>query len=305
MKVLILDEDYRQYQQLLLAQGVAADAGCDPTVFPADYDALLAQPDLAAQYLEQGGQTPWVQSTWAGVDALVTAAGAAGVVVTGVKDIFGPQMAEYVFGYLLSDVRSLPFFRAQQDSRCWSPVPPKTLTGKTMSVLGTGTIGAHVAGVAQSFGMETRGVSRSGQRHKNFDVVGSADEILNVLAGTDVLINTLPGTEQTRGILNASLLDVLSTDATLFNLGRGNALCEDGLRNWLKAHERASAVLDVFAAEPLASDHWLWQHPQISITPHISAFSFPGDVVKLFMENLRLRSRGDDLEHVIDLDLGY
>ena len=88
MKVLILDEDYRQYQQLLLAQGVAADAGCDPTVFPADYDALLAQPDLAAQYLEQGGQTPWVQSTWAGVDTLVTAAGAAGVVVTGVKDIF-------------------------------------------------------------------------------------------------------------------------------------------------------------------------------------------------------------------------
>jgi len=305
MKILVLDEDCHQYQALLAAAGVSADAGHDPNQFSSGYDALLAQPDLAARYLESGGQVPWIQSTWAGVDALVGAARSAGVTVTGLKDIFGPQMAEYVFAFLLSEARSLAFFRAQQETGSWSPRAPLSLAGKTMSVLGTGTIGAHVAGVAKSFGMETRGVSRSGRLVENFDSVGPADEILNTLAGTDVLINTLPGTEQTRGILNGSLMDVLSADATLFNLGRGSALCEAELLTWLESNERASAVLDVFAAEPLPVDHWLWQHPQVSITPHISAVSFPGDVVKLFLENLQRRRLGNKLAYVVDLELGY
>lgn len=305
MKVLVLDEDCHQYQALLAAAGVSVDAGYDPDQFSSGYDALLAQPDLAARYLENGGQVPWVQSTWAGVDALVGAARSAGVTVTGLKNIFGPQMAEYVFAFLLSESRSLAFFRTQQDAVSWSPRPPKSLAGKTMSVLGTGTIGAHVAGVAKSFGMETRGVSRSGRLVENFDTVGRADEILNTLAGTDVLINTLPGTEQTRGILNGALMGVLSADATLFNLGRGNALCEGELRAWLESHERASAVLDVFAVEPLPADHWLWKHPQVSITPHVSAVSFPEDVVRVFMENLQRRRVGNKLAHVVDLKLGY
>ncbi len=305
IKLLILDEEYRQYQAILSARGLAADAGCDPNAFPDNYDVLLAQPDMAARYLKNGSRVTWIQSTWAGVDALVPAARSAGVMVTGLKGIFGSQMAEYVFAYLLSETRSLAFFRAQQGSESWSPRPPETLAGKTMSVLGTGTIGTHVAGVAKSFGMETRGVSRSGKLVENFDVVGSVDEMTAVLAGTDVLINTLPGTELTRGILSASLLGTLSADAILFNLGRGNALSEDGLRAWLEANEHARAVLDVFATEPLPPGHWLWQHPQVSVTPHISAVSFPEDVAKQFLENLQRRDAGDVMKYRIDLELGY
>ena len=305
MKVLILDEDYHQYQSLLRAANVAADAALDPAEFSGAYDVLLAQPDLAAQYLQLGGEASWIQSTWAGVDALVNEARSSGVVVTGLKSVFGPQMAEYVFGFLLSQARSLAYFREQQDAGCWAPRPPQMLAGRSLSILGTGTIGAHVAGIAKSFAMETRGVSRSGHRVENFDTVGPTGKIVQVVSGTDVLINTLPGTEQTRGIIDAELLGSLSPNATLFNLGRGSALCEDGLHSWLDANECASAVLDVFAVEPLPRDHWLWRHPQVSITPHISAVSFPVDVVQLFLTNLRRWKLDEPLEHVIDLERGY
>ena len=305
MKLLVLDEDYRQYQKLLAAAGLTADAGADPANFRASYDVLLAQPDLAARYLRQGGQVPWIQSTWAGVDALVAEARSAGATVTGLKGIFGPQMAEYVFAYLLTEARSIALFRSQQEAASWVPRYPKTLVGKTMSILGTGTIGAHIASVAKSFGMQTLGISRSGQPVENFDAVGSVDEMLEMLTGSDVLVNALPGTAQTRGILNGELLNVLSPDATLFNLGRGAALCEQGLRAWLENHNSARAVLDVFAEEPLPADHWLWQNAQVSITPHISAVSFPDDVISVFLDNFQRRQQGNNLAHVVDLESGY
>ncbi|MEP5569608.1 MAG: NAD(P)-dependent oxidoreductase [Halioglobus sp.] len=305
MNVLILDEDYHQYQQLLAAAGITADAGANPVDFGDGYDVLLAQPDLAARYLRQGGKVPWIQSTWAGVDALVVEARSAGVLVTGLKNIFGPQMAEYVFAYLLSEARSLTFFRMQQEANSWSPRPPKTLAGKSMGILGTGTIGGHVASVAKSFGMQTVGISRSGAPVEYFDRVGPSGDMLELLRGSDVLVNTLPGTEQTQGVLSGKLLNVLAVDATVFNLGRGHALREDELRDWLEAHNNASAVLDVFAEEPLPADHWLWQHSQVSITPHISAVSFADDVVRAFLANFERRRQGINLTHVVDLESGY
>lgn len=305
MRILVLDEDYRQYQALLSAVAVMSDAGSDPDAFSGDYDVLLAQPNLAAGYLQRGHGVSWIQSTWAGIDGLVPAVQSNNTVVTGVKDVFGPQMAEYVFAFLLQKTRALPRFSEQQSKGIWLQQAPGSLVGKTMLVLGAGTIGAHIAGVAKAFGMKTLGVSRSGQPAESFDHVLAVSELSTVVAQANVLINTLPGTEQTRGIIDGPLLQGLPADATVFNLGRGDALCEAALRVWLDAHEEASAVLDVFAVEPLSTDHWMWRHPQISITPHIAAVSFPQDVIRIFLDNLRRWQDGLTLAYVIDPKRGY
>lgn len=305
LRILVLDEDFAEYQQLLAEAGVAVDAAADPTTFTGSYDVLLAQPDLASDYLEQGGVVPWIQSTWAGIDRLVPAAKARNLLVTGVKDIFGPQMAEYVFAFLLQQSRSLDYFRETQACHQWSPRRPQSLAGQTMTILGTGTIGSHIAEVARAFGMETRGVSRSARPVAAFDHVYPMMEVMAAASGTQVLINTLPSTALTREVLSAPLLEVLASNATLFNLGRGDALCEASLKAWLDSRPRSRAVLDVFRNEPLSADHWLWGHPRVRVTPHVAAVSFPEDVVTIFLDNLAHWRKGEPLRYVVDLQRGY
>ena len=305
MKLLVLDEDYREYCQLLSAAGVAADGGDDPHSCDGDYEVLLAQPELAAAYLGRGGQVAWIQSTWAGVDKLAPIARGHELQVTGVKGIFGQQMAEYVFAFLLGQSRSLAYFRQQQVEELWSPRRPTPLAGSTMLVLGTGTIGSHIAGVARALGMRTRGVSRSGTAVSQFDKVWTMDELTAAAETVDVLVNTLPSTEQTRGLIDQALLAQLAESATVFNVGRGDALCEDSLQQWLQVRPTASAVLDVFSSEPLAQGHWMWQHPRVHVTPHVAAVSLPADVTAIFLDNLERYRRGEDLRFLINLAQGY
>ncbi len=82
----------------------------------------------------------WVQSTWAGVTPLL-ALGRRDFVLTGVKDTFGPQMAEYVLGYLLARELRLLERREHQLRRDWWPAESGTLRGKTLGIMGTGSIG--------------------------------------------------------------------------------------------------------------------------------------------------------------------
>ena len=305
VRVVVLDEDFAEYQQLLAQAGVPAEAGDDPAAVSASCDVLLAQPDLASAYLELGGEVPWIQSTWAGIDKLIPTARGSKLVVTGVKEVFGPQMAEYVFAFLLQESRSLEFYRCEQSLRQWSPRRPQSLAGQAMTILGTGTIGSHIAAVARTFGIETRGVSRSAKAVATFDSVYSMDHIVEAGSGAQVLVNTLPATPETRGVLRTALLDALDASATLFNIGRGDALCESSLRGWLDRRPESMAVLDVFDSEPLPEDHWMWQHAGVRITPHVAAVSFPEDLVKIFLDNLLRSQRNAPLRYVIDLERGY
>lgn len=303
--VLVLDEDFAEYQQLLTKAGVPADGGADPAAFGGGYDVLLAQPELAAAYLAQGGEVQWIQSTWAGVDELVPVARDRNLVVTGIKDVFGPQMAEYVFAFLLQQSRSLEYFRAEQSQARWSPKRPHLLRGQAMTILGTGTIGCHLAEVAGAFGMQTRGVSRSGRQVSAFDQVYSSLDRVRAVTGAQVLVNTLPSTPDTRAVLDSRLLNAMAPAAWLFNLGRGDAVCESSLKDWLDHRSQSIAVLDVFSAEPLPADHWLWGHPRVRVTPHVAAVSFPADVVDIFLGNLQRWQSGEPLCFAIDLKRGY
>ena len=305
MRVLVLDEDFAEYQVLLGEAGIAAEAGQDPAAFKGPVDVLLAQPALAAQYLAAGNRVQWIQSTWAGIDALMPAARDSDAVITGVKGIFGQQMAEYVLAYLLAKSRSLAFYQREQAGQRWSPRRPGSLAGLSMAILGTGTIGRHIAGVAASFGMTLLGVSRSGQVLAEFDRVWPVAERLTAVAGAQVLVNTLPSTSGTRGLIDRSLLDALAPDATVFNLGRGDALCEPDLKDWLEDRLQSRAGLDVFACEPLPEGHWLWSHPRVQVTPHVAAVSFPVDVAAIFLDNLQRWQQGQVLRHVVDPQRGY
>jgi len=149
-----------------------------------------------------------------------------------------------------------------QRSPVFSLVEPEfeELSGRTLTVVGAGTIGRGVAAVAEAFGMEVRLItSRS-----------SAAELEAALRQADVISLHAPLTPATRGLLNAERLGWLKPSAVLVNLGRGGLIELPALVEALKQGALAGAALDVLDHEPPGVElEALKEVPNLILTPHI------------------------------------
>ena len=91
----------------------------------------------------------------------------------------------------------------------------------------------------------------------------------------------------------------------LINVGRGATVDEGALIAALESGRLGGAVLDVFEQEPLPPDHALWALPNVLITSHTAAVSFPQQIVPIFVENYRRWAAGAPLHYVVDFEKGY
>lgn len=303
--VLILARDAPAYLERLAQLPARAFTGVEAAIAAyAEEPILLAEPGLAAAALAHMPQVQWVQSTWAGVVPLLPAA-ERGVQVTGVKGVFGPAMAEYCLARILAHAQDLAGREAAARARRWDRRPPASLKGLRLGIMGTGSIGAHVARVASAFGMELIGLSRSGRPSEPFAKVHAPRELPAFAAELDYLIAALPHTPATAGLLDAEALALLPPRCYLINVGRGSLIDERALAEALRAGRLAGAALDVFEREPLPADHFLWTAPRLSITAHIAALSQPADIAALFMANYRRYCAAEPLAHRVDPTRGY
>jgi phosphoglycerate dehydrogenase-like enzyme len=135
--------------------------------------------------------------------------------------------------------------------------------------------------------------------------VYTADNLEGFLKGLDYVVLTLPATPQTRHLINTVSLKLMKRSAVLINIGRGNSINEADLIEALRNGVIGGAVLDVFEREPLANDSALWSFPNVYITPHTSAISFPDEIAQVFVENYQRFLRHEPLMHVVDFELGY
>lgn len=272
----------------------------------ASVDVCLARPDLLDEHLAHLPRLAWVQSTWAGIGPLLPVmARHPGLRVTGVKGIFGPLMAEYVFGWLAALERRLPDYLIQQEQGRWAPLPMRGLAGRRMTLFGLGSIGRHLASVAPAFGMTVVGVSRQGAPVAGVDAVHAVDDRLAAVAGSDYLVSVMPDTPATRGLIDAEVLAALAPGAILVNAGRGSAIDDDALVDAVRRGAVRAAVLDVFRTEPLPEAHPFWRTPGIHVTPHVSAPTRPEDIARLFAANLARWRAGEPLEGRVDPARGY
>lgn len=266
----------------------------------------LAEPKLAAPLLPHAKNLQWLQSSFAGIDALITPRSRKDYLLTNIKGIFGPLMSEYLFGYLLAHIRGHRFYaNAQQQQRWQVQSHHDSLAGKKLLLLGAGSIAQHLALTAQHFGMTVVGINRSGKKPRGFDTIARINELAAQLAQADVIANVLPSTQETRNLLDKHMLACLKPQAILFNLGRGDALDLDALNLQLQANPQQQAILDVFVQEPLCATHPIWQRENAIITPHISAPSQPEQIVDIFSQNYRKFIAGESLAHKIDFDQHY
>jgi len=287
---------------------------------PADCDIALGEPSRIRDALPNLPNLRWVQSIWAGVEPLLDASLRRDYMLTNARGVFGELMSEFVFGYLLLHEKKM-FERYQaQRSRKWEDSDGGMLRGKTLGLLGVGSIGAHLASTAKHFGMTVRGYTRESEASTYIDEYYHPSPLPSTLTGTrprgrgglvdfasglDYLVCVLPKTSDTNKIVDANLLNALPPHAIFINVGRGNAVDESALIEALNQNKIAGAVLDVFEQEPLPEDHPFWETPNLLLTFHTAAISYPEEIVKLFIENYLLYVKGQPLKYQVDFERGY
>ena len=310
-KVLILSKKVDEYRELVEEarlpdlELVATSDTAEALATGADCEIVFGEPSLIPDVLPELTSLRWVQAMWAGVEPLLDPSLRRDYTLTNARGIFGRLMSEYVFGYLLMhELRVWQHHQSQLEHR-WEPAATGTLRGKTIGLLGVGSIGAHLAGTAKHLGMTVRGYTRASETCPDVDTYYHGENLLSFVTGLDYLVSVLPNTSDTRRIVGKSVFDVLPPHAIFVNVGRGSAVDESALVDALKAKQIAGAVLDVFEKEPLPEDSPLWDLPNVYITYHTSARTIPTDMMSVFVENYMRFVRGETLKYIVDFKLGY
>lgn len=269
-----------------------------------DETVLFGNPDMIAAVISKMPTVDWVQSSWAGNTPLMKI-DRRDYVLTGIKDVFGPQMSEYVIGYLLAHELKIVERLKEQQEKNWFQDHSGMLQGKCIGIMGAGSIGQHIAKTAKCFDMTVKGLSRSGTGKEGFDNVLPTDRLHDFLKDCDYVVSTLPQTDETDNLLDAAALKVLPAHAYFINVGRGNVVDDDALVDALNNGRLAGAALDVFDEEPVPDGSALWDAANLSITAHVAAVSYTSLIVPIFIDNYRRYVNQQPLKHAIDFDAGY
>ncbi|MEO7760508.1 MAG: glyoxylate/hydroxypyruvate reductase A [Casimicrobiaceae bacterium] len=214
-------------------------------------------------------------------------------------------LAQYVLLMALRQVRGMQRFEAQQRAHDWTRQRPPDPFTVTAGVLGMGEVGRTVAKALQVAGFNVCGWSRTPKHMPGVSMSHGHDGLQTCLRQSHYLVCTLPLTAQTLGILDRNTLALLPRGAYVINVARGGHLVEPDLIALLDSGHLAGAALDVQQIEPLPAESPLWDHPAITITPHIAAQASVASVATQFAENWKRLRASLPLVNVIDRDRGY
>jgi phosphoglycerate dehydrogenase-like enzyme len=281
----------------------------------ADADAAFAL-NLGKEAVAHATQLRWVHASGHAVGHFPLAELAVRhVIVTNSRGIQSVPIAEHVMACLLALARRLPRTLRDQQDRAWRPneltgdASPWLLSGRTIGVIGVGTLGEAIAVRAKAFGMRVMGMRRDPARQTpaGFDVVVGPAERNRFLAASDVIVVAAPLTAETNRLLDAGAIAAMKGGAIVINVARGQLIDEEALADALESGRLGGAALDVFTTEPLPPSSRFWSLPNVMVTPHTSGFRTGhfDAVIDLFAENLRRYERGAGLLNVVDLTIGY
>lgn len=266
--------------------------------------AIVANPD-PAQLLTLPN-LKWVHSLWAGVERMVTELVSPPFdIVRMIDPQLGEVMAEAVLAWTLYLHREMPEYARQQQQRQWHQRRYCPAQQRQIGVLGLGELGRKSAQQLQGNGFSVMGWSRSPKAIDGIPTFHGEEGLTELLKGSHILICLLPLTEATRGLINAERLSYLPAGAALINFARGPIVDTNDLINALDRGHLRHAVLDVFDQEPLPPESALWQHPNITVLPHISAPTNPDTAAAIVASNIRRYREHGEMPVTVDLSRGY
>jgi len=253
---------------------VTADTPAASLEAAADADGVIGWrvPD---EWLTAGDGLRWVQALSAGVDFLpVDRFEAEGVALTNAAGVHAEPIAEQTLAYMLNFERELVEIRRHQDRGVWERPRGGELRGKTLGIIGVGAIGSRVAELGTALGMETLGTKRdTSETPDGVDELLPADEYHEVLGRSDYVVLACPLTDETEGMIGRPEFRLLSEDAVVINVARGEVVDQDALVRALQYRTIRGAALDVFEEEPLPAESPLWDLSNVIVTPHMAGTS--------------------------------
>ena len=269
---------------------------------------------LTPVFLQDASELRWAQSWSAGVDRYITIPELMArdeVVLTNMKGMYGPVIAEHVFAMMLSRTRNLPHYLDADRRGAWDRGPRDALgalQGGTMLVIGLGGIGSEIGMRAHAFNMRVLGTVRTARPAPSYvDELGTAADLERFLPQADVVVLAVPLTDETRGMIDRETISLMKEGAWLVNIARGAVVETEALVEALDSGKIGAAFLDVTDPEPLPEGHALWGRDNVLITPHVAARAqLSGDRAEaLALENFRRFSSGLRLLNVVDRAAGY
>jgi len=280
-----------------------------------DADAMVGG-QLTPELFKLAKRLRWLHISSAGVEQHGTQIGLfpalidSDVVVTNAKNVYGPQIADHAFAFLLALTRRLNVTLPRQHLEEWPPgrTGMFELDGKTALIIGVGGIGSQIAQRAHGFGMKVIGVDIRDIPPSNYvQRVVPPDMLDAVLPEADVVFVAVPHTKKSEGMMGAREFELMKKGSYFIAVSRGKIYDHAALVKALDSQQLAGAGLDATEPEPLPKGHPLWKFPNVVITPHTSGGSdnLQARLDHLVKENIRRFGAGLPLLNVVDKKEGF
>jgi len=250
----------------------------------------------------------WVQTTTAGVEGWLARPDLTdALLLSAAKGVHRVQMPENILAALFHIAKPIVSAAFDQVSSTWTRRTSEPLAGKTLAILGLGTIGAELARKADALEIRVTGLRRVPEPVDHVAAVFGPGEVDRMLGEADFVLNLLPVTPETLDFMNADRFWAMRPDAWFLNFGRGATVVDEALIAAVTEGTIAGAVLDVFRQEPLPPEHPFWTTPGISVWPHVGGLHPNRDaiVAELVVENTARYLDGRPLLHLVDRARGY
>lgn len=290
-----------------LAAGLA-EAGLDGRIememTPETVDYIVYSPGSDLQDFTPYTRARAVLNLWAGVERTVTNPTLKIPFTRMVDPAMTAHMSEWVSAHVMRYHVGMDADIVNPD-HVWKPRVPPLAAERPVCILGLGELGTAAARMLAGLGFDVSGWSRSPKEIEGIRCHHGDAGFETALRGGQIFVTLLPDTPATENIIDARTLALMPKGAFLINPGRGPLIDDDALLSALDAGHIAGATLDVFRTEPLPGDHPYWDHPRVTVTPHIAAHTRPATAARVVTENIRRSEAGEPLLHQVNMGRGY
>lgn len=244
---------------------------------PCEYEwveGIIGNGIFLSHPIEQFTSLRYIQLTSAGFDRVpMDYVKAHGIEIHNARGVYSIPMAEFALCGVLQLYKQSRYFHDNQKDHKWEKHRGLLeLNGKTVCIVGCGSVGTECAKRFRAFGCSVTGVDIKPYQNELYDAMLPLDSLDDALTRADVTVLTLPLTEDTRRLINEDRFTVMKHGSVLVNIARGAIIDTDALITALNTH-LGGAVLDVFEEEPLRESSPLWDIENVIITPHNSFIS--------------------------------
>ena len=223
------------------------------------------------------------------------------VIITNLKSFFAHQVAQTVMAGIFSFYRGLDSFALLKKKKKWigDPIRAKLeiLNDKNILFFGKGSINQEIAKYIKVFNCKYSFIDSNSKKSFAIQKIKKAE----------IVICALPGTTKTKMLFNKKMINSLSNQTILINVGRGNLINEKYLIKKLKNNDLKGAVLDVTAEEPLRKNNPLWSCPNLILTQHTGG-GYKDEIidkVNFFLNNFQRYKKKSKVLNKINPMKGY